>query len=55
MIPSLFGIRYVEAIDECRETPDKLVELSGIPTSYGIEVRKDKKLREWVVPIEPYD
>ena len=54
VMPSLFGIRYAQEIGQCGETPDKLVELSGIPRSYGIEVRKGKKLREWVMPIEPY-
>ncbi len=56
VMPSLFGVRYAEEIRECGVTPNKLVEMSGISgRSYHIEVRKGMKLRQWVLPIEPYE
>ena len=56
VMPSLFGVRYAKEIRECGVTPKKLVEMSGISgKSYHIEVRKGMKLRQWVVPIEPFE
>lgn len=56
VMPSLFGIRHAKEINECGVTPQKLVEMSGINgKSYHIEVRKGMKLRQWVVPIEPFE
>ncbi len=44
----LFGIRYAREIDECRDSVQEIVRLSGVPPSYVSEVYKGVRLAPYV-------
>ena len=45
----LFGIIFAAEIEECGESPSKIVRRSGVPNSYDAEVSKGIKLSRYVV------
>ena len=44
----LFGIRYARELDECRDSVQEIVRLSGVPPSYVTEVHKGARLAPYV-------
>lgn len=44
----LFGIRYAREIDECRDSVQEIVRLSGVPPSYVAEIYKGVRLAPYV-------
>ena len=44
----LFGTRYSREIDECWESVQEIVGLSGVPTSYVCEVYEGIRLAPYV-------
>ena len=44
----LFGIRYARELDECRDSVQEIVRLSGVPPSYVSEVYKGVRLAPYV-------
>lgn len=50
IVPSLFGIVYVEQIRNCGSSPSSLVAMAGIPRSYAVEINKGMRLSKYVEP-----
>ena len=51
IVPSLFGILNADRIRTCGSSPQNVVRMAGLPSSYHVEISKGVRLSEYVKAI----